>query len=52
MQHLGYMRDEDKQAKYERYSTIDRGEFHNINHINSIIDPDPVLIGWGTFGNA
>lgn len=50
MQHLGYMRDEDKQAKYARYSELDGGAFHNLNHINSIIDPDPVLIGWGTFG--
>lgn len=50
MQHLGYMRDEDKMAKYERYSTIDGGAFHNLAHINSIIDVEPVLINWGTFG--
>ena len=50
MKHLGYTYDEDKKNKYERYSTIDRGEFHNINHINSIIDEDPVLIEWGNFG--
>lgn len=50
MQHLGYIKDEDKAYKYERYSTIDRGEYHNINHINSIVDKDPVLIKWGNFG--
>jgi glycosyltransferase involved in cell wall biosynthesis len=50
MKHLGYVKDEDKQAKYERYSTLDGGEFHNINHINSIIDTNPALINWGNFG--
>jgi len=50
MQHLGYIRDEDKLAKYNRYSKIDGGKFHNLNHINSIVDNDPVLINWGTFG--
>ena len=50
MQHLGYMKDEDKQSKYNRYSNIDGGQFHNLNHINSIIDTDPVLIDWGNFG--
>ena len=50
MQHLGYIKDEDKQSKYERYSTLDGGEFHALNHINSIVDPNPVLINWGNFG--
>lgn len=50
MKHLGYVRDEDKASKYERYSSLDGGEFHNINHINSIVDPNPVLIDWGNFG--
>lgn len=50
MKHLGYTHDTDKQSKYERYSTIDRGEYHNLDHINSIIDPNPVLIQWGNFG--
>lgn len=50
MQHLGYTYDKDKQAKFERYSKIDGGEFHNINHINSIMDPNPTLIQWGNFG--
>lgn len=50
MKHLGYALDEDKQVKYDRYSSIDRGEFHNIDHINSIIDISPTLIEWGKFG--
>lgn len=50
MQHLGYIRDEDKLSKYERYSNIDGGKFHNLNHINSIVDENPVLISWGSFG--
>lgn len=50
MQHLGYIRDEDKQDKYKRYSELDGGEFHNINHINSIIDNDPVLMSWESLG--
>jgi len=49
MQHLGYVKDEDKEKKYKRYSTLDGGEFHAIQHINSIIDKDPVLINWGHF---
>lgn len=50
MQHLGYILDEDKQIKHERYTEIDGGEFHNLDHINSILDSNPVLIDWGTFG--
>lgn len=48
MQHLGYIKDEDKAAKFERYSSIDGGKFHNINHINSIVDENPVLVDWDT----
>jgi len=50
MKHLGYILDEDKEKKYERYSNLDGGKFHNINHINSILDENPVLINWGNFG--
>lgn len=50
MQHLGYIHNQDKESKYERYSQLDGGKFHNLNHINSIIDPNPVLIDWGNFG--
>lgn len=50
MQHLGYMLDNDKLSKYNRYALLDKGEFHNIKHIESIIDKDPTLINWGNFG--
>jgi len=50
MKHLGYQRDEDKILKYKRYLTIDKGEFHNIKHIQSIMDQNPTLINWGNFG--
>lgn len=46
MQHLGYIRDEDKKAKYDRYMAIDQGEFHSIQHLRSIMDPNPTLKSW------
>lgn len=46
MKHLGYVRDEDKKFKYGRYMTLDKGEFHNLQHIKSIIDENPVLMNW------
>ena len=46
MKHLGYMNDEDKWAKYERYMKLDKGEFHNLSHIESIIDANPRLSKW------
>lgn len=46
MKHLGYMKDEDKKMKYERYMKIDQGDFHSLNHIKSIIDPNPILVKW------
>jgi len=46
MQHLGYVRDEDKQAKYDRYMELDKGKFHNIDHLKSILDPNPTLAKW------
>lgn len=46
MKHLGYERDEDKLAKYNRYITIDKGEFHNLQHIESIMDENFVLVNW------
>ena len=50
MQHLGYLHDEDKDAKFQRYSNLDGGKYHNLDHINSIVDKNPVLINWGNFG--
>lgn len=46
MKHLGYMRDEDKPAKYERYMALDKGEFHALAHLESILDDDPILLDW------
>lgn len=46
MQHLGYMRDDDKQAKYDRYMELDKGDFHSLNHLKSIIDTNPKLEPW------
>lgn len=46
MKHLGYVKDEDKKLKYERYMKIDQGQFHNLMHIESIIDDNPVLMNW------
>lgn len=46
MQHLGYVKDEDKRMKYDRYMTLDKGEFHNIDHLTSIMDKNPELVEW------
>lgn len=46
MQHLGYVRDEDKLGKYNRYMNLDGGDFHSKAHIESIIDPFPTLVEW------
>ena len=46
MQHLGYMDDEAKKAKYDRYMQLDHGNYHSLAHIESILDPDPVLELW------
>lgn len=48
LQHLGYMRDEDKQAKYDRYMTIDRGKYHNLRHLRSIVG-SPMLKPWSQY---
>jgi glycosyltransferase involved in cell wall biosynthesis len=39
MKHLSYIKDSDKQIKYERYMKIDGGKFHASSHIQSIADP-------------
>lgn len=46
MQHLGYVKDEDKRMKYDRYMTLDKGQFHNIDHLTSIMDQDVALVEW------
>lgn len=46
MQHLGYARDEDKKAKYDRYMELDKGEFHAKAHLESILDSNVQLRNW------
>jgi len=46
MQHLGYMREEDRLAKHELYMRIDGGKYHVLDHIQSIADPHPTLVKW------
>lgn len=46
MQHLGYVRDEDKIAKHARYTEHDGGDFHAGAHIESIVDENPTLMEW------
>lgn len=46
MKHLSYIKDEDKLAKYKRYAKIDGGAYHANAHIESILDPAPILIDW------
>ena len=38
MMHLGYIRPEDRKAKYERFMKYDAGKFHNLKHLQSIIE--------------
>lgn len=49
MQHLGYVDDSDKVAKYQRYMELDGGDFHQRSHIESIIDENPVLLDWNIY---
>lgn len=48
MKHLSYIKDEDKQLKYDRYVELDGGAFHANQHIQSILDPidNVVLADW------
>jgi glycosyltransferase involved in cell wall biosynthesis len=46
IQHLGYMFDEDKKIKYDRYMEIDGGKFHSGNHLKSIMDKKVELLPW------
>ncbi len=45
MLHYGYARSEDRQAKYERYMKLDGGQYHNPNHLKSIL-MTPSLEPW------
>lgn len=44
MEHLGYLRDQDKIAKYKRYKELDGGAYHNGSHIDSILDSQVQLL--------
>lgn len=46
MKHLSYVTEEGKRNKYTRYTKIDGGAFHANAHIESIMDPNPVLMDW------
>jgi len=46
MQHLGYAAEGDKDVKYQRYMELDKGQYHNIDHLNSIIDEEVELVEW------
>lgn len=46
MQHLGYMREQDRRDKHDRYMDIDGGRFHSLPHLQSILDDNPRLIDW------
>lgn len=46
IQHLGYMDDEDKKAKYDRYMAIDGGKYHSGPHLKSIMDTHVELLPW------
>ncbi|MFC1764611.1 glycosyltransferase family 2 protein [Planctomycetota bacterium] len=50
MQHFGYLREPDRQAKYDRYMEIDGGRYHELSHLQSIVDPQPVLSDWESVG--
>lgn len=43
--HYGYARIEDRQWKHDRYMTLDGGNFHNLDHLKSIVFP-PDLKAW------
>jgi hypothetical protein len=43
--HYGYMLDADKESKFRRYMTLDGGQYHNREHLRSILWP-PSLEQW------
>lgn len=47
VKHFGWLREEDRKSKYERYMRFDPdGVYGNLNQYNSILDSDPMLIKW------
>lgn len=47
--HYGYLRPEDRVNKYDRYMRLDGGKYHNMGHLQSIIQP-PSLEAWNKGG--
>lgn len=50
MKHLGYVLEQDKIMKYNRYMKLDAGAYHNRDHLESIIDDEVELISWDIEG--
>lgn len=47
LEHLGWMKEEDRLNKYNRYKLLDTGAtFCNAEQYESILDPNPNLIPW------
>ncbi|HBW38562.1 glycosyltransferase [Desulfosporosinus sp. BICA1-9] len=47
IKHLGWVRPQDRLAKYYRYQTLDpNGTYGNLEQYRSILDPSPNLIVW------
>lgn len=47
LQHLGWAKEEDRKAKYERYRLLDpQGVHGSMLQYESILDPDPHLVRW------
>lgn len=46
MKHMGYARNQDKVSKFNRYMELDKGKYHNINHLHSIIDNEVKVQPW------
>ncbi|HBV85550.1 MAG TPA: glycosyl transferase [Desulfosporosinus sp.] len=47
IKHLGWVRPQDRLAKYYRYKKLDpNGTYGNLEHYRSILDPTPHLVQW------
>lgn len=47
VKHFGWLREEDRKTKYERYMKFDPdGVYGNLNQYNSILDSHPSLVKW------
>ncbi|KUO72312.1 MAG: glycosyl transferase [Desulfosporosinus sp. BRH_c37] len=47
IKHLGWVRPQDRLAKYYRYKQLDpHGTYGNLEQYRSILDPNPTLVAW------